>query len=166
MSGACPGGPDGAGPKRPLGPPRPAASLAAMAARPGLFPALRALGCGQLDATLGLGEVQAPVLLIGLGYLALAEYNLRRTKEDGDPSSVLARKGRIPGNLGFDPLGVGSGQGSNTVALHNSEATAGRLAMLGVTTSLFKEFAVKGAAVAPHDPRRSVSRSVRVHDEF
>ena len=46
----------------------------------------------KLDGTLGLDEVQAPVLLIGLGIQALAEYNLQRTKENGDFSSVEYKK--------------------------------------------------------------------------
>merc|ERR1711870_225155 len=57
----------------------------------------------NLDGTLGLDEVQAPVLLIGLGYQALVEYN----------------KDRLPGDLGFDPLGLASSPTADKVGLHN-----------------------------------------------
>mmetsp|Transcript_44597 Transcript_44597/g.117845 ORF Transcript_44597/g.117845 Transcript_44597/m.117845 type:complete len:266 (+) Transcript_44597:96-893(+) len=102
----------------------------------------------KLDGTLGLDEVQAPVLLILLGYQALAEYNLQRTKKDGDFSSVEYKKERCPGDLGFDPLGLGRGAGADLVALHNTEVNTGRLAMIGLTTFLFKEFVAKDASIA------------------
>ena len=102
----------------------------------------------KLDGTLGLDELQAPVLLLGLGYQALAEYNLQRTKADGDFSSIEYKKDRCPGDLGFDPLGLSKGKGADLVTLHNTEVNAGRLAMIGLTTFLFKEFVVKDAGIA------------------
>jgi hypothetical protein len=102
----------------------------------------------KLDGTLGLDEVQAPVLLIGLGIQALAEYNLQRTKEDGDFSSVEYKKERCPGDLGFDPIGLSKGKGADVKGLHNIEVNLGRLAMIGLTTFLWKEFLVKDAAIA------------------
>jgi hypothetical protein len=102
----------------------------------------------KLDGTLGLDEVQAPVLLIGLGIQALAEYNLQRTKEDGDFSSVEYKKERCPGDLGFDPLGLSKGKGADVKGLHNIEVNLGRLAMIGLTSFLWKEFLVKDAAIA------------------
>jgi len=102
----------------------------------------------KLDGTLGLDEVQAPVLLIGLGIQALAEYNLQRTKENGDFSSVEYKKERCPGDLGFDPIGLSKGKGADVKGLHNIEVNLGRLAMIGLTSFLWKEFLVKDAAIA------------------
>jgi len=93
-----------------------------------------------LDGTLGLDEVQLPVLAIGLGAQALAEYNLQRSEDDGNFLSVEYKKDRIPGNLGFDPLRLGGGDLKDR---HNIEVNAGRLAMIGVTSFLVKEFIVK-----------------------
>lgn len=97
----------------------------------------------QLDGTLGLDEVQAPVLLIGIGYQALAEYNLQREEDDGNFLSVEYKKDRLPGDLGFDPLGLGRGNGADVIGLHNLEINSGRLAMIGITSFLFKEFVAK-----------------------
>lgn len=97
----------------------------------------------RLDGTLGLDEVQAPVLIIGLGYQALAEYNLQRDEDDGDFLSVEYKKDRLPGDLGFDPLGIGKGPGADIIGLHNVEVNSGRLAMIGITAFLVKEFIVK-----------------------
>merc|ERR1719499_2783095 len=99
-----------------------------------------------LDGTLGLDEVQLPVLLVGLGYQALAEYNLQRDKDDGDFFSVEYKKDRLPGDLGFDPLGLAKGKGADVVGLHNVEVNSGRLAMIGITSFLVKEFIVKDLA--------------------
>ena len=101
----------------------------------------------SLDGTLGLDEVQAPVLLIGIGIQALAEYNLQKSETDGNILSVEYKRDRIPGNLGFDPLGLGKDSGS-IKGLHNIEVNAGRLAMIGITSFLFKEFVVKDASIA------------------
>ena len=92
--------------------------------------------------------MQAPVLLIGLGIQALAEYNLQRTKENGDFSSVEYKKERCPGDLGFDPIGLSKGKGADVKGLHNIEVNLGRLAMIGLTSFLWKEFLVKDAAIA------------------
>jgi len=97
----------------------------------------------NLDATLGLDEVQAPVLAIGIGIQALAEYNLQKDESDGNILSVEYKKERCPGDLGFDPLNALKGSGSNKADLHNVEVNTGRLAMIGVTSFLFQEFALK-----------------------
>jgi len=99
-----------------------------------------------LDGTLGLDEVQAPVLLVGLGYQALAEYNLQRDEDDGDFFSVEYKKDRLPGDLGFDPLGLAKGEGADVIGLHNVEVNSGRLAMIGITSFLVKEFILKDLA--------------------
>jgi len=98
----------------------------------------------SLDATLGLDEVQAPVLLIGLGAQALAEYSKQSKEDDGSFLSVEYSRDRCPGDLGFDPLALGAGNStSQKVGLHNGEVNLGRLAMIGVTAFLFKEFVAK-----------------------
>jgi hypothetical protein len=97
----------------------------------------------NLDGTLGLDEVQLPVLLIGLGAQALAEYNLQRSEDDGNILSVEYKKDRCPGDLGFDPLNCLKGSGGNKAYLHNVEVNTGRLAMIGVTSFLLQEFALK-----------------------
>jgi len=97
----------------------------------------------NLDGTLGLDEVQAPVLLIGLGLQALAEYNLQKSENDGNILSVEYKRDRCPGDLGFDPLNALKGSGSNKKYLHNIEVNLGRLAMVGVTSFLLQEFALK-----------------------
>eukprot|EP00929_Paragymnodinium_shiwhaense_P118377 TRINITY_DN902_c0_g1_i5.p1 TRINITY_DN902_c0_g1~~TRINITY_DN902_c0_g1_i5.p1 ORF type:complete len:312 (+),score=100.00 TRINITY_DN902_c0_g1_i5:76-936(+) len=101
----------------------------------------------NLDGTLGLDELQAPVLALGLGYQALAEYNLQRDETDGNILSVEYKKDRCPGDLGFDPLKLGNSIGSDKKGLHNVEVNMGRLGMIGVTAFLFKEFLVKDEAV-------------------
>jgi len=102
----------------------------------------------KLDGTLGLDEVQAPVLLAGLALQAFAEFNLQRTKENGDFSSVEFKKERCPGDLGFDPLGLGKGSAQKLAGLHNNEVNLGRLAMIGVTSFLVREFVVKDPEIA------------------
>jgi len=97
----------------------------------------------NLDGTLGLDEVQLPVLLVGLGIQALAEYNLQKSEDDGNILSVEYKRDRCPGDLGFDPLGALKGSGSNKKYLHNIEVNTGRLAMIGVTSFLLQEFALK-----------------------
>merc|ERR1712227_346042 len=103
----------------------------------------------NLDATLGLDELQAPVLLIGLGAQALAEYSKQRKEDDGSFLSVEYDRDRCPGDLGFDPLGFGSGlPAGQLVELHNAEVNLGRLAMIGITSFLFKEFLIKDPEIA------------------
>merc|ERR1711976_1094039 len=85
----------------------------------------------NLDGTLGLDEVQLPVLLVGLGIQALAEYNLQKSEDDGNILSVEYKKDRCPGHLGFDPLGALKRSGNNKKYLHNIEVNTGRLAMIG-----------------------------------
>jgi len=94
----------------------------------------------NLDGTLGLDEVQAPVLILGLGLQAFAEYSKQRKEEDDDFTSVEYNPDRCPGDLGFDPLGFGGGDLKGT---HNIEVNTGRLAMIGLTSFLLKEFLIK-----------------------
>lgn len=98
----------------------------------------------KLDGTLGLDEIQAPVFLVGIGVQALAEYNLQSSEKDGDFLAVEYNKDRCPGDLGFDPLGLGK---NNLKGNHNLEVNLGRLAMIGVTSFLFNEFLVKDASI-------------------
>eukprot|EP00930_Biecheleria_cincta_P059990 TRINITY_DN456_c0_g1_i1.p1 TRINITY_DN456_c0_g1~~TRINITY_DN456_c0_g1_i1.p1 ORF type:complete len:267 (-),score=65.12 TRINITY_DN456_c0_g1_i1:84-884(-) len=98
----------------------------------------------KLDGTLGLDEIQAPVFLVFIGIQALAEYNLQSSEKDDDFLAVEYNKDRCPGDLGFDPLGLGKG---GLKGNHNLEVNLGRLAMIGITTFLFKEFLVKDASV-------------------
>lgn len=97
----------------------------------------------NLDGTLGLDEVQGPVLLVGLGVQALAEYSKQRKEADDDFTSVEYEPNRCPGDLGFDPLGLGTGPNADRKGVHNIEVNTGRLAMIGITAFLFKEFLVK-----------------------
>jgi len=101
-----------------------------------------------LDGTLGLDEVQAPVLLLGLGAQALAEYSKQSKENDGSFLTVEYSKERCPGDLGFDPLGVLKINPEKKVELHNFEVNTGRLAMVGITAFLFKEFILKDPAIA------------------
>jgi hypothetical protein len=103
----------------------------------------------NLDATLGLDELQAPVLLVGLGAQALAEYSKQRKEDDGSFLSVEYDKDRCPGDLGFDPLGFGNNLApGQLIELHNSEVNLGRLAMIGITAFLLKEFLIKDPEIA------------------
>lgn len=102
----------------------------------------------NLDGTLGLDEVQLPVLVVGIGIQALAEYNLQRSEGDDDFLSVEYKRDRCPGNLGFDPLGFQAAAGGDLIGLHNTEVNLGRLAMIGVTSFLFKEFLIKDPQIA------------------
>jgi len=103
----------------------------------------------NLDATLGLDEFQAPVLLVGLGAQALAEYSKQRKEDDGSFLSVEFSRERCPGDLGFDPLGFSSScSRGQLIELHNTEVNLGRLAMIGITSFLFKEFLVKDPEIA------------------
>jgi hypothetical protein len=94
----------------------------------------------NLDGTLGLDEVQGPVLLLGLATQALAEYSKQRKEEDDDFTSVEYQPDRCPGDLGFDPLSFGGG---DLKGVHNIEVNTGRLAMIGLTSFLFREFLIK-----------------------
>jgi len=103
----------------------------------------------NLDATLGLDELQAPVLLTALGVQALAEYSKQRKENDGSFLSVEYDRDRCPGDLGFDPLGFGNNLApGQLIELHNSEVNLGRLAMIGITAFLFKEFLIKDPEIA------------------
>jgi len=94
----------------------------------------------NLDGTLGLDEVQGPVLLLGLATQALAEYSKQRKEDDDDFTSVEYQPDRCPGDLGFDPLSLGKG---DLPGFHNIEVNTGRLAMIGLTSFLFREFLIK-----------------------
>jgi hypothetical protein len=94
----------------------------------------------NLDGTLGLDEVQGSVLLLGLATQALAEYSKQRKEEDDDFTSVEYQPDRCPGDLGFDPLSFGGG---DLKGVHNIEVNTGRLAMIGLTSFLFREFLIK-----------------------
>jgi hypothetical protein len=103
----------------------------------------------NLDGTLGLDEIQGPVLVIGIGAQALAEYSKQSKEDDGSYLSVEYDRNRCPGDLGFDPLSLGLGNSkAQVVELHNVEVNLGRLAMIGATSFLFKEFVVKDADIA------------------
>jgi len=102
----------------------------------------------NLDGTLGLDEVQAPVLLLGLGAQALAEYMKQSKEDDGSFLTVEYSKDRCPGDLGFDPLGILKINPQKKIDLHNFEVNFGRLAMVGITAFLFKEFIVKDPTIA------------------
>jgi len=103
----------------------------------------------NLDATLGLDELQAPVLFIGLGAQALAEYSKQRKENDGSFLSVEYDRNRCPGDLGFDPLSFGKNRSPQEfIGLHNAEVNLGRLAMIGITSFLFKEFLIKDPEIA------------------
>jgi len=97
----------------------------------------------NLDGTLGLDEVQGPVLLLGLAVQALAEYSKQRKEDDDDFTSVEYQPDRCPGDLGFDPLTLGTGPSADLKGVHNIEVNTGRLAMIGLTAFLFREFLVK-----------------------
>merc|ERR1719161_2795594 len=89
----------------------------------------------NLDATLGLDQGQAPVLLLGIGAQALAEYSKQRKEDDGSYLSVEYDMERCPGDLGFDPLGFGKSRSKQEfIGLHNGEVNLGRLAMIGITS--------------------------------
>merc|ERR1712190_702458 len=95
----------------------------------------------NLDGTLGLHEVQGPVLLLGLATQALAEYSKQRKEEDDDFTSVEYQPDRCPGDLGFDPLNlcaVNNPNGFGLKDVHNIEVNTGRLAMIGLTSFLFR----------------------------
>jgi hypothetical protein len=114
---------------------------------------LRQLGVSgavdNLDGTLGLDEVQAPVLFIGLGVQALAEYSKQSKETDGDFTTVEYQRERCPGDLGFDPLGLSVGCSTlQLIELHNAEVNLGRLAMIGVTAFITNEFIVKDPTIA------------------
>jgi len=97
----------------------------------------------NLDGTLGLDEVQGSVLLTGLGLQALAEYSKQRKEEDDDFTSVEYDPARCPGDLGFDPLKFLPTIGNDLKGAHNIEVNLGRLAMIGLTSFLFREFLIK-----------------------
>jgi len=112
--------------------------------RDALFNQLGAVAAqDNLDGTLGLDEVQGPVLLVGLGVQALAEYSKQRQEGDDDFSSVEYTPDRCPGDLGFDPLSLGTGPTADLQGLHNVEVNTGRLGMIGITAFLVREFVAK-----------------------
>merc|ERR1712008_532540 len=59
------------------------------------------------------------------------------------PTSRAPHWHRLPGDLGFDPLGLATGANADIIGLHNVEINSGRLAMIGITSFLVREFIVK-----------------------
>merc|ERR1712204_125173 len=64
-------------------------------------------------------------------------------EDDCDFLSVEYKKDRLPGDLGFDPLGLATGANADIIGLHNVEINSGRLAMIGITSFLVREFIAK-----------------------
>merc|ERR1711971_1080928 len=86
-------------------------------------------------------------------WLASAHRPLRSTQsskeDDGSFLTVEYDRNRCPGDLGFDPLGFGSGlPAGQLIELHNAEVNLGRLAMIGITSFLFKDFLIKDPELA------------------
>ena len=73
-----------------------------------------------MDGFVGLDEVLS-VLLIGIGFQALAEYKLLQTEDDGNFFCVEHDRNRMPGDLALTPRNF---QGNNDkVVLHNAESS-------------------------------------------
>jgi hypothetical protein len=106
----------------------------------------------NLDATLGLDEVQGDVLWNGVGAQALAEFSKQRKEGDGSFLTVEYDRDRCPGDLGFDPLRIGTIAGNSPyfqpLQMHNAEVNLGRLAMIGITSFLLREFIAKDPDIA------------------
>jgi hypothetical protein len=110
---------------------------------------LRARGCAPVRARATWGQsrrssvsrARSPHPITPLRQ-ALAEYNLQKEEDDGNVLSVEYNPDRCPGDLGFDPLKLQRNDANKTY-LHNVEVNVGRLAMIGVTSFLVREFAIK-----------------------
>eukprot|EP00929_Paragymnodinium_shiwhaense_P028232 TRINITY_DN1640_c0_g1_i3.p1 TRINITY_DN1640_c0_g1~~TRINITY_DN1640_c0_g1_i3.p1 ORF type:complete len:327 (+),score=81.92 TRINITY_DN1640_c0_g1_i3:90-1070(+) len=67
------------------------------------------------------------------------------------PKPELYGKARVPGDVGFDPLGLQQGlklqSGYDVLHLHNAEVKHGRAAMLGITGFVLQEFLFKRPVV-------------------
>ena len=96
---------------------------------------------GPKSSVLGLSRARSPHPITPLRQ-ALAEYNLQKEEDDGNVLSVEYNPDRCPGDLGFDPLKLQRND-QNKKYLHNVEVNVGRLAMIGVTSFLVREFAIK-----------------------
>jgi len=56
-----------------------------------------------------------------------------------NPEPFVAKSGRIPGDLGFDPLGLKPKKENELLAMQNKEILNGRLAMIAVTGIIAQE---------------------------
>lgn len=96
----------------------------------------------NVAATFELDQYQDEVLLFGLFIQLAAEITLAAGERDGNILSVEYNPSRVPGNLNFDPLNLKALGGRDIKPLHNSEVQLGRLAMVGITTFLLREYVI------------------------
>eukprot|EP00929_Paragymnodinium_shiwhaense_P028234 TRINITY_DN1640_c0_g1_i5.p1 TRINITY_DN1640_c0_g1~~TRINITY_DN1640_c0_g1_i5.p1 ORF type:complete len:328 (+),score=83.18 TRINITY_DN1640_c0_g1_i5:56-1039(+) len=80
------------------------------------------------------------------------------------PKPELYGKARVPGDVGFDPLGLQQGlklqSGYDVMHLHNAEVKHGRAAMLGITGFVLQEFLFKRPVVQEDEIAADLAVSV------
>ena len=77
-----------------------------------------------------MGQSAGFVLLSAIFFSEI--YRARQGWEDPDDAYRTLREGYLPGDLGFDPLGVKPSDEAGFAAMQDKELNNGRLAMLAV----------------------------------
>lgn len=108
---------------------------------------------GELAPSLvngGLGNIPAWFLPAVVLVTAWIESIPRQRGLRADTLTYKPGRGRVPGDFGFDPLGlqrVAEGFGRDLKWLHNAELKHGRLAMIAITAFVAQEYVSRGSVL-------------------
>ena len=86
--------------------------------------------------------------MAALGLEKLTGTDLDGDGQVGEPNMLAADKDYLPGDLGFDPLGLFKGTAQQKKSMQLKEVNNGRLAMVAITGYAFQEAATKMSVVA------------------
>merc|ERR1719482_1680111 len=104
-----------------------------------IFPEIGGPAARQLDLVLQteMGQLAGSCLLFAV---MLTEITRARIGwEDPDVAMQTLKEGYTPGDLGFDPLGMGPKTDADMLAMKNKELNNGRLAMMAVAGIVAQE---------------------------
>jgi len=117
----------------------------------------------RLDTTCHLPSWFLPAVFLVSAWIELVP------KRQGNRADVLKykpQKGRVPGDLGFDPLafrGTLEATGFSTARLHNAEVKHGRAAMIAIAAFVLQEFITKVPVIV--EDELSADRVVELVDK-
>jgi hypothetical protein len=86
----------------------------------------------QLDQVLSTGAGQSAGFVLLLAIFFSEIYRAREGWMEPEDAYYTLREGYLPGNLGFDPLGLKPDSEADFLAMQNKELNNGRLAMMAV----------------------------------